>query len=133
MRIVNNDTGEIVLFSEVFPDETFAVDKLEAWGYHLYVLPEVIPEKAVDPYDQLMNDIEAYYNTIAKIKQYDSWMTCALRAGYEGPFQQEGITFATWMDECNVIVYPLVDSMKAGTAPVKNVAEFISLLPTAPW
>ena len=69
----------------------------------------------------------------AQSKQYDNRITCAVRAGYSGPFQAEGIAFATWMDNCNYQAYQILAQVNAGSIPAPTVEEFIASLPVMVW
>lgn len=59
--------------------------------------------------------LEAHYDAVAQERRYDDRYTCALRAGYPGPFQAEGQAFAVWMDECNLRAYQLMAAVQFGT------------------
>lgn len=73
------------------------------------------------------------YDSVARAKNYDNRYTCALRAGYQGPFQSEGQLFAVWMDNCNEHGYTVLDDVKAGRRPMPTEEEFLAELPAAPW
>lgn len=74
------------------------------------------------------------FEETAKSKKYDSRVTCALRAGYPGPFQAEGIAFATWMDGCNALAYQILSECQAGTRPIPvSVEEFLAEFPAITW
>ena len=77
--------------------------------------------------------MEALYDTKAKERRYDNRLTCALRAGYPGPFQAEGQAFAIWMDNCNALGYQIMDEVLAGQRPVPTVPELIAELPGLEW
>lgn len=77
--------------------------------------------------------MEAHYDTKAQERRYDNRLTCALRAGYPGPFQAEGQAFAVWMDTCNALGYQIMDEVLSGTRPVPTVAELIADLPVLEW
>lgn len=78
-------------------------------------------------------ELEAYYDSKAKERRYDSRLTCTLRAGYPGPFQTEGVAFAVWMDNCNVLGYAIMSDVLAGERPMPTVAELIAELPELVW
>lgn len=78
-------------------------------------------------------NMEAHYDAVAKAKNYDNRYTCALRAGYAGPFQAEGQAFAQWMDACNAYGYQELDKMKQGLRTVPTIDQFIEELPEPPW
>lgn len=75
----------------------------------------------------------AHFDSVAQSRRYDNRLTCALRAGYAGPFQQEGIAFGTWMDNCNESAYQLMADVLSGTKPLPTIEEFISGMPTINW
>lgn len=80
-----------------------------------------------------MKAMEKHYDACAHRKNYDNRTTCALRAGYAGPFQAEGTTFAIWMDTCNVYGYQQVAAVLAGQRTMPTIEQLVSELPTAPW
>lgn len=81
----------------------------------------------------LTKSLEEYYDKVAQVKRYDNRLTCALRAGYAGPFQTEGHTFAIWMDNCNAYGYQVLAECLAGTRGIPTPKELILEFPTAPW
>ena len=82
---------------------------------------------------ELTQVIEAHYDAIAQTKRYDNRFTCALRAGYTGPFQAEGVAFAQWMDTCNAYGYQVMADCLAALRPVPTEAELIAELPPIVW
>ena len=81
----------------------------------------------------LTKSLEDYYDLIAQKKRYDNRLTCALRAGYTGPFQSEGQSFATWMDNCNAYAYTVMEDVLLGNRAIPTAAELLAELPVAPW
>lgn len=77
--------------------------------------------------------LNKHLDSVAGQRRYDSRFTCALRAGFPGPFQEEGQVFAAWMDACNMVGYRLMAEVKAGTRPVPTDAELIAALPVIEW
>ena len=78
--------------------------------------------------------LAAYLDATARQRRYDSRVTCALRAGYPGPFQAEGIAFAGWMDQCNALAYQLLAEVVAGTRPMPESPQaLIDLMPPMVW
>ena len=76
----------------------------------------------------------AHLDATARQRSYDNRLTCALRAGYPGPFQAEGIAFAGWMDQCNALAYQLLAEVVAGTRPLPESPQaLIDLLPVMIW
>lgn len=92
-----------------------------------YVPPPLTPADIVTAMDAL-------FNAVAQAKNYDDRLTCALRAGYPGPFQAEGIAFATWMDAQNAKAYALLAQVQAGTMPMpESVDAALALLDPMVW
>ena len=76
----------------------------------------------------------AYLDATARERRYDNRVTCAIRAGYPGPFQAEGIAFASWMDQCNALAYQLLAEVVAGTRPLPSSPQaLIDLMPAMVW
>lgn len=78
---------------------------------------------------ELTASLEAHYDTTAQERRYDNRITCALRAGYAGPFQAEGQAFAVWMDTCNALAYQIMAECMAGTRPIPTVDELLAEMP----
>lgn len=83
--------------------------------------------------EELTQALNEHLDSVAAQRRYDSRFTCALRAGFPGPFQPEGLVFAAFMDECNMVGYLLMQEVKAGLAPVPTKAELIALMPNIEW
>ena len=104
-----------------------------------YEIPDPTAEEIAAQKQQIINnltrELEHYYDTVAQRKNYDSRLTCALRAGLTGsPFQQEGITFGVWMDTCNQYGYTVMNACLSGErANIPTGEELIAELPVAPW
>ena len=86
-----------------------------------------------DTYFNMESAVDKHIDTVAQAKGYDSRITAALRAGYENPWQVEGIAFGTWMDACYTYCYQVQQEVIAGTRPVPTIQELISELPTMIW
>lgn len=96
--------------------------------------PAYVPPPAPVPTEvEFDAALTAHLDSTARARRYDNRITCALRAGYPGPFQAEGQAFALWMDTCNAQAYQTLAAVQAGTAPVPTVAEFIASLPAMTW
>ena len=75
-----------------------------------------------------------HFDVTAQSRRYDNRITCALRAGYPGPFHAEGLAFASWMDECNATAYGLLAEVQAGTRPMpESASDALALLPAMVW
>ena len=100
------------------------------------ILPNLGPSAAAvsaalqDRYDDALM---SHFNEVAAQRHYDSYLTAALRAGYVGPFQAEGIAFGSWMDSCNAQGYALIAAVQAGTKPLPTIPDFIAGLPAMAW
>ena len=73
--------------------------------------------------------LDTHLDSVAKLHRYNDRFSFALRAGFAGPYQAEGIAFATWMDTCNVQAFALLQSVLDGTAELPTVEDFIAMLP----
>lgn len=92
--------------------------------------PPIIPPTV----DEIVTAMEALFDTTAQSRRYDNRITCALRAGYAGPFQSEGLAFATWMDTCNATAYQMLAEVQAGTMQMPaTTTEALALLPEMVW
>ncbi|MCQ4310928.1 hypothetical protein NAV33_03300 [Pseudomonas stutzeri] len=101
-------------------------------------LPILIERPPIVPTpEQTEADLTAVLNRhldlVAGQRRYDSRFTCSLRAGFPGPFQEEGKVFAAWMDACNMTGYQLMAEVKAGRAPVPSEADLIAAMPVIAW
>jgi hypothetical protein len=78
--------------------------------------------------------LEAHYDAKASERRYDTRYTCALRAGYAGPFQAEGTAFAQWMDACNAHAYTVLAQVQAGQRAMPATPQaLIAELPKLEW
>lgn len=73
--------------------------------------------------------LDAHLNAAARAKGYDDIHSAALRAGYPGPFHNEGLAFATWMDGCYAAGYQVLADFKAGVIAQPSVSAFLAGLP----
>lgn len=78
--------------------------------------------------------VDAMLSEGAARKRYDSIHSAALRAGYAGPFHDEGVAYATWMDSVYSSCYTIMAQVKAGTqAPPATTGALLDLLPRCPF
>ena len=83
---------------------------------------------------EIVAAMESLFDATAQSRRYDNRITCALRAGYVGPFQAEGLAFATWMDNCNATAYQMLAQVQAGTmAMPATVDAALALLEPMVW
>ena len=86
----------------------------------------MISQRIVDKYQRAHDE---HLQAAAKARRYDSIHTAALRAGYAGPFQAQGVAYAQWMDDCNAAGYQIMAEVESGARGALSVAEYIDLLP----
>ncbi len=95
------------------------------------------PEEIVVKKERIMSEYENalanLFNSKAKEKNYDNYITCSLRAGYSGPYQQEGIAFAQWMDNCNFTGYQILNDVESGIRTIPSIPDFLAEMPTFDW
>lgn len=102
---------------------------LRAWVAS-YV-PPTPPAPTLEDFDQALT---AHLDAAAQQRRYTDRYTCALRAGYDGPFRAEGQAFASWMDTCNAFAYVLMADVQAGKQPMPaSPAAFVEQLPEMVW
>lgn len=84
--------------------------------------------------DQYNAALDKHLDTTAQSKRYTDRFTCAIRAGFQGPYQAEGLAFGQWMDTCNQLAYQMLAEIEAGTRPMfASTDEFIAELPAMVW
>lgn len=106
-----------------------------------YILGYVISDRALTSEQRmaiLMRRFElaldTHLDSTAQQRRYDSRVTCALRAGYPGPFRAEGEAFASWMDQCNTTAYALLADVQRGVRELPSDPQaLIDLLPAMVW
>ena len=81
----------------------------------------------------LIKTLNDHLDAVARQRRYDSRFTCSLRAGFTGPFQAEGVAFAAWMDQCNLVGYTIMAEVKAATRAVPTPEELIAAMPVIEW
>ena len=113
------------------PDGKYAAFDGSAWQLLDSVGPvaEVIaetPEQTVARYEAAL---DAWLDAKARMYRYANRFTFALRAAYPGPWHDEAVTFAEWMDSCNAQAFELLQSVQDGEVEMPTVEGFISGLP----
>lgn len=120
-------------------EEEFNITTLPVKGWSIYTGTYPIPQPKPTQDEilaSLISVLEIEYDIVAKEKRYDSRYTCALRAGYQGPFQQQGIIFAQWMDNCNTKGYEIMSDVLLGTREIPTPEELTTEIFTQfpkPW
>ncbi|MGJ7500070.1 hypothetical protein ACSFBF_06895 [Variovorax sp. ZT5P49] len=77
----------------------------------------------------LQAGVDEHLNAAAHAKRYDSIHTAALRAGYPGPFHDEGMAFAVWMDAVNAKCYEVLSQFMAGAIKEPSLEQLLAMLP----
>ncbi len=111
-----------------YSDETYYRTEQDVEPYVVYTRKsdEEVMAVMVRKYEVALDN---YLDAVAKEHRYNDRFTFALRAGYVGPFQAEGVAFAQWMDSINAQAYKLLQDVQAGTVQAPTVEEFIASLP----
>lgn len=80
----------------------------------------------------LLARVDGVLNDAARKKGYDDIRSAALRAGYPGPFHDEGAAFATWMDATYAACYQLLAQVQAGEIEEPDATALMNMLPEPP-
>jgi hypothetical protein len=135
MRAAQIEDGVVVNFAEVnaFDGHRF-VDPADSNVGHLWDGEKFTPPPPVLPTEaEFLVAVDGMLAEGAARRNYDSIHTAALRAGYPGPFHDEGVTYATWMDSVYSTCYTLLGKVRAGqmVCPA-TTADLLGLLPQCP-
>ena len=136
----NTSTGTILSESDItqqFPLTSFAAsgpndEFLAANGLTRYTPPAPV----LTP-DQIaaatMSQLEAFYDSKAQEKGFDTRYTLIARAGYTGPWQATAQAFGAWMDGCNVYAASVKAAVLSGNRQIPTPERLISELPPLVW
>ncbi len=139
MKTLNTDVGIFGPFATVV---TMADQyRCDGVGYQFSVIGNAAVVQYVPPATvavlptvaEYTTALESMYDAKARERRYDSRITCALRAGYAGPFQSEGQAFAIWMDNCNAASYVIMGAVNARTRTQPTIAELLAMMPVLVW
>lgn len=83
-------------------------------------------DRIIDKYQRAHDQ---HLDAAAKLRRYDSIYTAALRAAFQGPYHDEGVAYATWMEACNEVGYSIRSRIESGDMQPITVDEYIALLP----
>jgi hypothetical protein len=82
----------------------------------------------------LLAAVRTHIENIATGRGWTSPESCTARAGYPGPWQDEAILFANWMDDCYVKLFELFNEFEGDSEKLPvSVDAYISNLPTISW
>lgn len=94
--------------------------------------PDQLHDIARMEQEQLQHRYNAVVNNVLNQKAvehgYDDIKSAALRAAYPGPYHEEGVQFAKWMDECWWIAFELLNQVKQGQPPLTD-EQLVAELP----
>lgn len=132
-------------FPNVSRPAVLAQSDLEALGLEIAPDPEPLPltpeelaqqaiAQALAMQAAILQGMTALFDATAQARNYDNCITCALRAGYPGPFHDEGVAFATWMDAQNALAYSMLAEVQAGRMAMPATVEAaLALLEPMVW
>ena len=104
------------------------------WEIRWEIIPLPEEVRAANLKKKFETALDNHLDNVARQKRYDNRFTCALRAGYPGPFQAEGQAFAAWMDSCNAMAYQILFDVQQGLRlPPASIEEFIGSMPAMVW
>ena len=105
--------------------------EIEGVWREAFVVRKISISEQIKVFEQALDN---HLDRVATQKRYADRVTCALRAGYPGPFQAEGKAFATWMDTCNAQAYALLAEVVAGQRELPDDPQtFLDMLPPMEW
>lgn len=93
------------------------------------VLADPPPPTEAELVAQYEAALDAHLDAVAQSYRYADRTRLALRAGYPNQHQAIATAFGTWMDTCNDIAKQRYQEVKAGTATLPTLDEFLALLP----
>lgn len=126
VELVDHDNGTVQFRDGTTTENIAAVEAVIAAHDPLKVSPEKVQR-------DLEAALDAYINSVARAKGYDSRITATLRAGYPNPWQAEGIAFGQWMDNCYMTAYSILAAVQSGHRGVPTEAELIAEMPPMVW
>lgn len=94
-----------------------------------WVVTDPTPPSQSEVIAQYERALDNHLDSVAKQYRYNDRFTFALRAGYPGPYHDEAVAFAAWMDTCNVQAFTLLSEVQAGNATMPTIEGFIESLP----
>lgn len=118
--------------SEVIMDEMGCWRKV--WSVTEVADPEERATFQIEFEKQLTKDVKAAVQAMldeeAQKRDYDTIHTAALRAGYPGPFHEEGVQYAMWMDACWDKCHDILKKVKASERPIPTSKEVVAEMPS---
>jgi len=93
----------------------------------------VVPPSPAELQAQYTALLDVHLDSTAQARGFDNRITCAMRAGYPGPFQADGAAFGQWMDACYLAGRQVMADVMAGARPMPTPEEFLAELPPMVW
>ena len=92
------------------------------------------PETEEQLIDRLTHAVQAYMDSVARQRNYDSMLSlCTYSTSTIPRFQAEGQAGVLWRDACWQLGHDLIDQVRAGEAPIPTEAELLAMLPPMHW
>jgi hypothetical protein len=104
--------------------------KDDAWVIDPSLQAELAAQEQAALIKRYEGALDAHLDSVAHTHRYTDRFTFALRAGYPGPYQAEGVAYAQWMDACNVQAFSLLQRVLSGQEALPSLEAFIGALPT---
>jgi hypothetical protein len=116
---------EVVREGDGFIERDRAMTPEEAAAFEAQRTLDATP-KLADYENAVQNMLDAK----AKERGYDNIHSAAIRAGYPGPFHDEGVSYASWMDACWAQCYSILTQVQSGAMAQPTIADLLAQLPT---
>lgn len=84
-------------------------------------------------FKEIENAIENHMDAVAQADGWDNRWTCVARAGYPNPWQQKGIKFGQWMDQCWMLTIQAQSDVVSGLRSIPTPLQAIAELPVMVW
>lgn len=98
----------------------------ETEAIRLASIPAKTPEQIIA---ELEAAVRSFMDGKAAERGYDDIKSATIRAGYPGPFHDEGVAYATWMDACWAHCYQALAAVQSGSRTIPTAIELIADLP----
>lgn len=135
--VVSVEMTEQPSFDRYTQEAVYKIEEVDGQWKQVWTVNELSDATKQSNLEKRIKDyisvLENHQNEMAQTKSYYDRISCSLRAGFEGPYKEEGVAFARWMDNCNFIAYAILDQMKTGEREWMSTDDFIGVLPTCTW
>lgn len=99
-------------------------------GSHLVEVTQAeYQNRPVSGKEEASRIVQNYLDSRARERGYDNIRSAALRSAYAGPFHDEGLAYAQWMDNCWAKCYQILGAVQAGTRAIPTESELLAELP----